>query len=74
MTSGVGADVGQACFHEKDFLNYRYHAKRASYLATVAQRLDASGLYERVEWAAFKGDLRKPVLLLKPSKARSQLM
>lgn len=56
------------CFHEKDQLNHRYHAKRALYLGELARALAASppapGASARL--AALDGDARRPALLLAP--------
>ncbi|CAB4318037.1 unnamed protein product [Prunus armeniaca] len=45
--------VGGECFHEKDYLNYRYHAKRCLYLC-------------KVEWSTLQNEVRKPVLIVYP--------
>eukprot|EP00898_Chlorokybus_atmophyticus_P007576 jgi/Chlat1/781/Chrsp104S01309 len=56
----------KSCFHEKDFLNHRYHTKRALYLAAIAQQLrKKSSVYSKVLYeASSRHDMRLPVLVL----------
>ncbi|EFJ32360.1 hypothetical protein SELMODRAFT_407792 [Selaginella moellendorffii] len=56
--------IPKACFYEKDYLNHRYHAKRALYLAYVFKILSKCGLFKSIEWAFLHHDARKPVLVL----------
>lgn len=56
----------QSCFHEKDYLNHRYHVKRALYLAVLKKRLAKCVSITSVKWGFFCEDARKPVLLLFP--------
>jgi hypothetical protein len=59
----------QAFFHEKDYLNHRYHVKRALFLAGVAKALEANcSAFESFELVPFKGDVRKPILVLIPGE------
>ncbi|XP_009347539.2 nucleolar protein 6 isoform X1 [Pyrus x bretschneideri] len=51
------------CFHEKDYLNYRYHAKRCLYLCVIKKFLKSSSL---VEWSTLQNEARKPVLIVYP--------
>ncbi|XAR73269.1 hypothetical protein NMG60_11007182 [Bertholletia excelsa] len=55
------------CFHEKDYLNYRYHAKRCLYLCIIKKYLELSPLIERVEWSTFQNEARKPILVVHPA-------
>ncbi|XP_057772992.1 uncharacterized protein LOC130992396 [Salvia miltiorrhiza] len=55
------------CFHEKDYLNYRYHAKRFLYLCIIKEHLKSSPLIQGVEWSAFHNEARKPVLVVYPT-------
>ncbi|KAF7828859.1 nucleolar protein 6-like isoform X1 [Senna tora] len=55
------------CFHEKDYLNYRYHAKRCLYLYLVKKYLDTSPSFEKVEWSTLQNEARKPVLIVYPA-------
>ncbi|CAD6334060.1 unnamed protein product [Miscanthus lutarioriparius] len=50
------------CFHEKDFLNHRYHAKRCLYLCVVEKNLRCSKLIRKVSWSTLQDETRKPVL------------
>ncbi|KAL8044894.1 hypothetical protein ABFX02_08G076200 [Erythranthe guttata] len=54
------------CFHEKDYLNYRYHAKRFLYLCMIKKHLKVSSLVQDVKWSAFHNEARKPVLVVYP--------
>ncbi|KAL6227171.1 hypothetical protein ACLB2K_001130 [Fragaria x ananassa] len=56
------------CFHEKDYLNYRYHAKRCLYLCVIKKYLTLSALVGKVEWSTFQNEVRKPVLIVYPVK------
>ncbi|KAI3451695.1 hypothetical protein Pfo_008360 [Paulownia fortunei] len=55
------------CFHEKDYLNYRYHAKRFLYLCMIKNHLKFSSLVQDVKWSAFHNEARKPVLVVYPA-------
>ncbi|KAK6150894.1 hypothetical protein DH2020_015826 [Rehmannia glutinosa] len=55
------------CFHEKDYLNYRYHAKRFLYLCMIKNHLKHSSIVQDVKWAAFHNEARKPVLVVYPA-------
>jgi hypothetical protein len=60
----------QAFFHEKDYLNHRYHVKRALFLGGIAKALEANcSAFESFELVPFKGDVRKPILVLTPGEA-----
>ncbi|CAA0839558.1 Unknown protein [Striga hermonthica] len=54
------------CFHEKDYLNYRYHAKRFLYLCMIKNHLKQSSIVQDVKWLAFHNEARKPVLVVYP--------
>ncbi|XP_015751379.1 PREDICTED: nucleolar protein 6-like [Acropora digitifera] len=54
------------CFHSKDFLNLRYHHKRALYLAVLASHLKQSSFIENVKFIHMNGEVLRPILLLKP--------
>ncbi|GMY11522.1 nucleolar protein 6-like [Fagus crenata] len=56
------------CFHEKDYLNYRYHAKRCLYLSIIKKHLKCSSLVHKVEWSTLQNEARKPVLVVYPAK------
>ncbi|XP_053670273.1 nucleolar protein 6 [Anopheles nili] len=65
--------IPEKCFHKEDYLNLRYHCKRAHYLCTIAQRLLQSGgenLVSGIRFEALKGDQLKPVLVMQPADAR----
>ncbi|GMN52484.1 hypothetical protein TIFTF001_021617 [Ficus carica] len=55
------------CFHEKDYLNHRYHAKRCLYLCIIKKYLSSSPLIHKVEWSTLQNEARKPVLLVYPA-------
>ncbi|KAG8659917.1 nucleolar protein 6 isoform X2 [Manihot esculenta] len=56
------------CFHEKDYLNYRYHAKRCLYLCIIKKYLKSSTSVRKVEWSSFHNEARKPALLVYPAR------
>eukprot|EP00257_Ricinus_communis_P021381 XP_015580860.1 nucleolar protein 6 [Ricinus communis] len=57
------------CFHEKDYLNHRYHAKRFLYLCMVKKYLmKSSSSFQKVEWSSFNSEARKPILIVYPAK------
>ena len=52
----------------KDFVNMRYLGKRAAYLGAIGEALAAdTATWQSVEWEAFRGDARKPILVVKPA-------
>ncbi|KAI8019409.1 Nucleolar protein 6 [Camellia lanceoleosa] len=53
-------------FHEKDYLNYRYHAKRCLYLCIIKKYLKLSSVAQKVEWSTFQNEARKPILVVHP--------
>lgn len=55
------------CFYEKDYLNYRYHAKRCLYLSVIKKYLKLSPVVEKVEWSNFQNEARKPILVIHPA-------
>ncbi|CAN4080066.1 unnamed protein product [Withania somnifera] len=55
------------CFYEKDYLNYRYHAKRFLYLCKIKEQLMKSPLIKAVRWSSFQNEARKPILLVYPA-------
>ncbi|XP_050068286.1 nucleolar protein 6 [Anopheles maculipalpis] len=64
------------CLHKEDYLNLRYHYKRAHYLCTIAQHLlqqsSSDGeekIVSNVRFEPLKGDRLKPVLLMIPADA-----
>jgi hypothetical protein len=54
----------QTLLQPKDHLNYRYHHKRAFYLAVVAAAVASEPLFGEARWEALHDDMRKPVLVL----------
>ncbi|KAL6551884.1 hypothetical protein OROGR_008038 [Orobanche gracilis] len=54
------------CFHEKDYLNNRYHSKRFLYLCMIKNHLKHSYVVQNVKWSAFQNEARKPVLVVYP--------
>ncbi|GAQ85560.1 U3 small nucleolar RNA-associated protein 22 [Klebsormidium nitens] len=68
----VAVEIPKAFFHEKDYLNHRYHAKRALYLAGLAKILEAEcKAFESAKVVPFRGDARKPILVLTPGKSET---
>ncbi|XP_038701272.1 nucleolar protein 6 isoform X2 [Tripterygium wilfordii] len=56
------------CFLEKDYLNYRYHAKRCLYLCIIKKYMKRKSSALRVEWSTLQNEARKPVLLVFPAE------
>jgi U3 small nucleolar RNA-associated protein 22 len=54
----VAVAMPASCFDHKDHLNHRYHAKRALYLAAVAQHLRKQPAYAEQQWGLFDDDVR----------------
>jgi len=48
------------CFYHKDYLNHRYHAKRALYLVTVATALKKTATFKQQRWEYIHDDPRYP--------------
>uniref|UniRef100_A0A0E0RE89 Nucleolar protein 6 n=1 Tax=Oryza rufipogon TaxID=4529 RepID=A0A0E0RE89_ORYRU len=61
------------CFHEKDFLNHRYHAKRCLYLHVIEKSLRSSPLIQKISWSTFLDEARKPILHVYPAKEIAEL-
>lgn len=61
----------KACFHEKDFLNHRYHAKRCLYLLVIKKHLSSCSVVKNIEWSTFQDDARKPILIIHPGEMDS---
>ncbi|XP_014521309.1 nucleolar protein 6 isoform X1 [Vigna radiata var. radiata] len=55
------------CFHEKDYLNYRYYAKRCLYLCLIKKYLERCSSVDRVEWSTMQNEARKPLLIVYPA-------
>ena len=56
----------QESFQAKDYLNMRYHYKRALYLTALASRISKAKLFDSIKFVHLNGELNKPILLLKP--------
>ncbi|XP_019242102.1 PREDICTED: nucleolar protein 6-like, partial [Nicotiana attenuata] len=63
----IGTKLTWECFYEKDYLNYRYHAKRFLYLCKIKEQLKQSPLIRAVRWSSFQNEARKPILLIYPA-------
>uniref|UniRef100_A0A0D9XX83 Nucleolar protein 6 n=1 Tax=Leersia perrieri TaxID=77586 RepID=A0A0D9XX83_9ORYZ len=61
------------CFHEKDFLNHRYHAKRCLYLYVIEKSLRSSPSIQKISWSTFLDEARKPVLHVYPATEIAEL-
>uniref|UniRef100_A0A182UAY7 Nucleolar protein 6 n=1 Tax=Anopheles melas TaxID=34690 RepID=A0A182UAY7_9DIPT len=64
----------EKCLHKEDYLNLRYHCKRAHYLCTIAERLlQQAGndkVVSNIRFEPLKGDHTKPVLVMEPADER----
>ena len=64
-------NINYCCYYTyyRDILNHRYFDKRKLYLLGLYQALqkhsgEANALFSAASFAAFKGDMRKPILVL----------
>ncbi|XP_038221323.1 nucleolar protein 6 [Zerene cesonia] len=53
-------------YTKNDSINYRYHKKRAAYLAYIASHLTKSDLIENIHYSWLNGGRTKPVLDINP--------
>ncbi|XP_062558829.1 nucleolar protein 6 [Armigeres subalbatus] len=63
-------EIPDKCFRKHDYLNMRYHYKRAHFLCHLAESLGRQCKYplaSKMRFVPFKGDARKPVLELTPN-------
>ncbi|XP_078173344.1 nucleolar protein isoform X1 [Carex rostrata] len=67
ISADILVQMPKECFHEKDYLNYRYHAKRCLYLCVIEKYLKSEPSICNVQWSTFSGEGRKPVLLVYPA-------
>ncbi|XP_070542039.1 nucleolar protein 6-like isoform X2 [Ptychodera flava] len=63
----VAIEMPKACLQEKDYLNFRYHRKRALYIAYIAWQIQRSKFMKEVKYSYKDGDHFKPILVLRPS-------
>ncbi|KAF9612335.1 hypothetical protein IFM89_038938 [Coptis chinensis] len=61
------------CFHEKDYLNHRYHGKRCLYLCVIKKYLSKCSGVKKIEWETFQNEGRKPILVVYPVKELVEL-
>ncbi|XP_064957513.1 uncharacterized protein LOC135581344 isoform X1 [Musa acuminata AAA Group] len=61
------------CFHEKDYLNHRYHAKRLLYLRVIEKSLTTCPVVRKIGWSSFQNEARKPVLIVFPVVKSAEL-
>ncbi|KAI8379826.1 Nrap protein [Choanephora cucurbitarum] len=70
----VAVEMPNSLFQEKDYANYRYHHKRACYLAVLAQAIQsASSKKFELEFSTLNHDARRPILLIKPAGDQSDV-
>ncbi|KAI3852889.1 hypothetical protein MKX03_003276 [Papaver bracteatum] len=62
------------CFHEKDYLNHRYHAKRCLYLCVIKKYLNDPSKIKKIEWSAFQNEARKPALVVYPVQEPDEII
>lgn len=63
----IAVQMPDSMFQEKDNVNYRYFYKRAYYLAVLASEIKKrrSDLGLKLEFEAFQGDGRRPILVIR---------
>jgi len=62
----IAVEMPKECFQPKDYLNLRYHHKRALYLCNIAAHLMKSLLFESVQFTHMNGEVLRPILLVQP--------
>ncbi|XP_077988823.1 nucleolar protein 6-like [Glandiceps talaboti] len=60
----IAVKMSKGCLQEKDFLNFRYHRKRALYLAHIANHLQNAKFTNKIRFAYMDEDYFKPILIL----------
>ncbi|KAI9280731.1 Nrap protein [Sporodiniella umbellata] len=68
----IAVEMPTSIFQEKDYSNYRYFHKRVCYLSVLAKAIQATHKFQ-IEFSTMNGDLRRPVLLVKPIANRSDV-
>lgn len=63
----IKIDMPKSMFYKDDYLNDRYHRKRALYLTRLASELRDSGLVEDIKYKLMGESNIKPVLTFSPS-------
>lgn len=61
----ISVEMPKKMFQKMDYLNQRYHKKRAMYLCHIANKLQKSKIIEKLEFF-HKGDILKPLLKITP--------
>ncbi|XP_072050523.1 nucleolar protein 6-like [Amphiura filiformis] len=61
----VAVEMPMVCFHQKDYLNFRYHHKRALYVAYLVKHLRKNKLVDDVQYSLANGDKLRPIVVLK---------
>ncbi|KAL7323595.1 U3 snoRNP protein [Mucor circinelloides] len=69
----VAVEMPSSIFQEKDYANYRYHHKRACYLAVLAKAITSANKKFNVEYSTMNGDARRPILLVKAAGDKSDV-
>jgi len=62
----LGIELPQGFVKRKDIINYRYLYKRAVYLNFLKKELKKEERFASVTWSWFRGDRRKPILIVRP--------
>lgn len=68
----IGVTMPKECFEERDILNHIYFDKRKLYLSAIAEALSKDESCNDISVSNFKGDSRKPILVIKPKFKRSK--
>ncbi|XP_055545116.1 nucleolar protein 6 [Wyeomyia smithii] len=69
LTVDLVLDIPNKCFRNEDYLNLRYHLKRAHFLCHLAQGIAKQSKYQlaqNIKFVTLKGNVLKPVLELTP--------
>eukprot|EP00798_Chlamydomonas_sp_ICE-L_P031575 gene31575-6769_t len=62
----LAVQIPEECLFKKAYLNYRYHARRAVYLAALGSHLAKEGLFANQELQCTHDDPTRPLLLIHP--------
>lgn len=65
-TVDVAIEIPKECWEKYDYLNHRYHRKRALYLVYIASQLRKTDFIEEMKFCYHCGNHMKPVLVLVP--------
>ena len=60
-TLDIAVTLPKACLYEKDYINHKYHMKKALWLSTTAAKLKKHAMYEQLSWVLLNNNPRSVV-------------